>query len=86
MGHCIQLARKFSADETASIVAFLKTLTGDQPIPDADPAALERQYAASDSVRSEVGAARSVSRRPRRGVSSQTTVHPEKTACAQRSG
>jgi cytochrome c peroxidase len=27
----LQLGRKFSEDETARIVAFLKTLTGDQP-------------------------------------------------------
>jgi cytochrome c peroxidase len=27
----IQLGKKFSADENAKIVAFLKTLTGDQP-------------------------------------------------------
>ena len=27
----IQLAKKFSQEENASIVAFLKTLTGDQP-------------------------------------------------------
>lgn len=27
----LQLGRKFTADENAKIVAFLKTLTGDQP-------------------------------------------------------
>jgi cytochrome c peroxidase len=27
----IQLGKKFTADENAKIVAFLKTLTGDQP-------------------------------------------------------
>ena len=28
----IQLGRRYTADETAKIVAFLKTLTGEQPV------------------------------------------------------
>ena len=47
----VQLGRRFSDAENASIVAFLKTLTGDQPsFSAADPAALFRQDAAADSV------------------------------------
>jgi cytochrome c peroxidase len=47
----IQLGKKFTADENAKIVAFLKTLTGDQPnfaLPILPPSS--RQDAASDAL------------------------------------
>ncbi len=51
----IQLGQRFTADENAQIVAFLKTLTGDQPafkLP--SPAAVVRQHAAAAAVREKV--------------------------------
>jgi cytochrome c peroxidase len=48
----VQLGKKFSPEENAKIVAFLKTLTGDQPsfkIPAV--AAIRRQHATADTFR-----------------------------------
>ena len=47
----MQLGKKFTPEENAKIVAFLKTLTGDQPsFPVADPAAVLRQDPATPSL------------------------------------